>query len=197
VYLEILPNILYPLFKAVIVLLPFIVWQLQKTPPRLAMQGWWGLPTVKGLSSGLLLASVILGSFFLFFQDTDTSGLTTKLASLELLDHYLLAGIFISCINSAMEEWFWRGFLQQQLSRLGLTTLPLILGSGFFFGIHHYFTLLPYFSMGLVLLFTFATMVAGALWSWQRCRGWSLVDCYVGHICSDLAIIYVGWLLIS
>lgn len=197
VYLEIFSYILYPLLKIVILLLPFVVWKLQNTPIRYAMQGWWCLPTFRGLLSGLLLGSIILGFYFLFFQDIDSSGITTKLIGLKLLDHYLLAGIFISAVNSAMEEWFWRGFLQQQLNRIGLATLPLILGSGFFFGIHHYFTLLPYFSTGLVLLFTFATMVAGALWSWQRSRGWSLVDCYVGHICSDFAIIYVGWQLIS
>jgi CAAX protease family protein len=197
VYLEILPNLLYPLLKLVIVLIPFVVWKLQSVSVQQGMAGWWKFPTAKGLLSGLLLASSILGSYFLFFQQLDSSGITAKLISLELIGHYFLAGIFISTINSAIEEWFWRGFIQQQLTRLGVAPLPLILCGGFFFGLHHYFTLLPYFSTGIVFLFTSATMIAGALWSFQRIRGWSLVDCYIGHVCSDLAIIYVGWLMIS
>lgn len=197
VYLEILPNILYPFFKLVLILLPFLIWKMQSSPLAIAMQGWWRFPTSRGLLSGLPMAAVILGCYTLFFQDMDSSGITAKLTRLDLLNHYLLAGLFISCINSALEEWFWRGFLQQQLTRLGIATVPLILGSGILFGIHHYFTLLPYCSTGLVLLFTSVTMVAGAIWSWQRVCGWSLVDCYVSHICCDLAIIYVGWQLIS
>ncbi len=197
VYHEILPHVLYPLFKALLVIIPFVVWKYQSLAPTMAMADWFKLPTAKGVLSGLVLASIILCSYFMFFKEMDAGGVTSKLTSLNLLSHYFMAGLFISCVNSGLEEWFWRGFIHGQMNRLQFKSSTMVFCGGLMFGLHHYYTLLPYFSHGVVLLFTFATMVAGAIWSFQRVRGWSLVDCYVGHIFSDIAIIFIGWLMLN
>ena len=192
-YLEIFPFLLYPLSKAILFALPFIVWRLRE-------KGWRAgfgrmairLPTWRGVASGAALSCVIYLAFVLFFSDLDSSGIRHKLISLGILEHYWSVAFFILAINSAFEEWFWRGFLLDEF-RIRVKQPAVIIGlGGLFFGFHHYFTLLPYFPLGLTLFFTFATMVAGGIWSMHRLQGWSLADCYVSHLCADLAVLCVG-----
>lgn len=196
-YLEVWPYIIYPLAKISLVLLPFAVW-------RLVGGSWWaGLPDMglappsrRGVVSGLLLSILIGAVFFLLAADLPGSAIRQKLESLGILDYYWSAGFFILAVNSALEEWYWRGFLLAEWRNHVKQPAVIIAGGGLFFGFHHFFTLLPYFSLAPVLLFTGATMLAGALWSWQRLQGWSLLDCYLSHLIADVTIIMVGAILV-
>lgn len=196
-YLEVWPYIIYPLAKISLLFLPFAVW-------RLAGHRWLaglpdmglGPPSRRGVVSGLLLSVLIVGAFFLLAAHLDGSAIRQKLESLAILDFYWTAAFFILAVNSALEEWYWRGFLLAEWRNHVKQPAVVIAGGGLFFGFHHFFTLLPYFPLALALLFTGATMLAGALWSRQRLQGWSLLDCYLSHLVADLTIIMVGAILV-
>ncbi len=199
---EIHPQTLYPLSKILMLLGPILVWRLQEAPGTglRAMSRLAGLRTTKGAAgffSGLLLGATICGTYaFVFAGRLDPSGVLEKLSSLNLGGHYLEAALFIALANSALEEWFWRGFLYERSRRLGLAAVPAVVLNGLFFGLHHYFVLQSYFPGGTAVFLTAATMIAGAFWAFMRSRGASLVDCFLSHALADAAILAMGWNLL-
>ena len=86
-----------------------------------------------------------------------------------------------------------RGFLLGELWARIPSPVGVVLVGGVLFGLHHIFALLGLFPWPLALLFMSGTMLAGAVWTWMRVRGLSIIDCYVSHILADLAIMWIGW----
>jgi membrane protease YdiL (CAAX protease family) len=101
--------------------------------------------------------------------------------------------MFLSFSNSLVEEYYWRGFLLDQLRRRLDNVLWLGLLAGGLFGLHHVFVFAPLLGLPTAVLCTLGTVVAGVVWSWQRLKGWSLLDCYVSHILADLAGLWAVW----
>jgi len=198
--IEVMPHLLYPLFKVIMFLIPFLVWRKQPGGMR-AIPEKAGLKKpniIAGPATGLLLGGIILSAFVLIFKEnTDTSVLQAKLISLDIVDHYWSVALFIALCNSALEEWYWRGFMLDQL-KIGTESVLIMAGlNGFLFGLHHFFTLICYFPIGLSLGFTFGTMAAGAVWAFFRLKGMSLFDCYMSHIIADMTILWIGWEMIK
>jgi membrane protease YdiL (CAAX protease family) len=192
------PQVLYPLSKVVLVVAPFVVWRLRSVITALRQAGVKKTGGLWGLISGAVLGAVIFAAWQGLFQgQISGDGIAAKLTSLNLIDHYWSVALFIAMINSLLEEWYWRGFVFERLKERKLAAVWVVVLGGIGFGLHHYFTLIVYFSLPITLFFTFATMVAGALWSWMRCRGVSLVDCYISHLIADVALLWIGWQLLG
>ncbi len=101
--------------------------------------------------------------------------------------------VFISLANSLFEEYYWRAFLVSEL-RVWLGSAPLVcIVAGVLFGLHHAFAMGPLFDWPVLVLCVGGTMAAGAVWTWMRVRGNSILDCYVSHVLADLAIMWIGW----
>ena len=110
---------------------------------------------------------------------------------------FLVLCISYALGHSFLEEYYWRGFVQEQLQkRLGGFAGPVML-AGVLFGLHHVFLLVGIMGWGLASLCTFGTVVAGWVWSWQLARGASLLDCYISHMVADMAGMWVGWDLVQ
>ena len=200
VTLEFLPGLTYTLGKGIMIAIPVIVWIASRKPRRqvFAEAGLRATNGLRGLLSGGVLTAAIVTGYFLFFKGSvDPSGVMGKLQSLGLLRYYWLMAVFISLWNSFMEEFYWRAFLFGLLKARVKSGLTQCLVNGALFGAHHFLVLITVFPLSQTLMFTFATMVAGAVWSWHRARGHSVIDCYVSHVLADLAIMWVGWDLIS
>ena len=192
-YLEFFPYLIYPVAKLIMALAPFMVWRIYEGG-LLKGLGRMGLerPSWRGVASGILLSAAIYAIYTLFFADIDVDGIRVKLTRLGIIEYYWLASFCLFAFNSALEEWYWRGFLVDEFRNHVKHPAVIIGAGGFFFGLHHYFTLLPYFPINVILIFTFATMLVGALWCWQRLQGWSLTDCYLSHLAADLTIIAIS-----
>nr|WP_320116626.1 CPBP family intramembrane glutamic endopeptidase [uncultured Desulfuromonas sp.] len=192
------PQVLYPLSKVVLVVAPFAVWRLHSVIAALRQAGVKATHGLWGLVSGAVLGAVIFAAWQALFQgQINGDGIVAKLTSLNLIDHYWSVALFIAMVNSLLEEWYWRGFVFERLKERRLAAIWVVLLGGAGFGFHHYFTLIVYFSLPITLFFTFATMVAGALWSWMRTHGASLIDCYISHLIADVALLWIGWQLLG
>jgi len=198
-YLEVMPHLIYFGSKALMILLPIWVWRKQGLDRAgILRQSGFTMPTgFVGLFSGLALGGIVVGGYYVLFAGSlDPAPIHAKLSSLGVMPHFWVAAVFICLWNSALEEWFWRGFVLERMQRSMSGTTAVLLSS-LLFGVHHYFTLLAYFPTNLAAFFTFGTMVAGAVWGFMRLRGVSLVDCWISHVLADLAVVSVGWLLIN
>ena len=201
VHFQLWPEVTYPLLKAAILLAPLIVWKLTgRRRDELFADVGLTRPTLwRGLAGGGLFAAVIVGGYFLVLAGRIAPGsLADKVAALGIAQplRYWGAAAFISLGNSAIEEYYWRGFLVSQLRRWVPGTAALCRVGGGLFGLHHIFALASSFSPGVVALGVAGTIVAGGAWTWLRLRGWSLWDLYLCHVLADMAVFFVGWELI-
>lgn len=190
----------YPALKVTMIIIPIFVWRNWR---RLGLNirerlGWKRPSLFWSLGMGVIMACVILGIYYALLRGVlDPKPVATKVASLGLTQYYWVMTVVISLWNSLFEEYYWRAFIIGELhSHLSNRILVCLLG-GFLFGLHHIFALLSLFDWLIVAIGTFGTMAAGAIWSWMRVRGLSIADCYLSHVAADLAVMWIGYDLIS
>ncbi len=197
VYLQWHTAISYSVLKAVMIAIPIVIWWRRRD---MSLRDWlgWKRPSLRGsVGVGVLMAGVILGGYYVGFRNLlDPAPVAAKVRALGLIEYYWAMTVVVSLWNSLLEEYYWRVFLFGEFRRYLPGKLAVCLLGGFLFGLHHIFALLPLFDWPMVALFTVGTMAAGAVWSWMRVRGRSIVDCYISHLMADVAIMWIGYDLI-
>ena len=155
-----------------------------------------GLGWAAGIGAGVF--AVILGGFFLTRGIFDFSGLTTALTAGTGVrrENFLWVALYISFVNSLLEEFFFRGFgfllLRRYLPRrpaLGLSCLA--------FALYHVAMTLGWYGLPVQLL----TLAGLALGGWIFCRldehSGSLWLSWVVHLGANLATNAIGFLLFA
>lgn len=155
-----------------------------------------GLGWAAGIGAGVF--AVILGGFFLTRGIFDFSGLTAALTAGTGVrrENFLWVALYISFVNSLLEEFFFRGFgfllLRRYLPRrpaLGLSSLA--------FALYHVAMTLGWYGLPVQLL-TLAGLVLGG---WIFCRldehSGSLWLSWVVHLGANLATNAIGFLLFA
>jgi membrane protease YdiL (CAAX protease family) len=107
---------------------------------------------------------------------------------------FVLFGIFVSLIHSALEEYYWRWFTFGQLSRTIPQTAAIVV-SGLGFMLHHVVILGVYFQFNhpATWLFSSAVAVGGMYWAWLYARKNSIYASWLSHAWIDVAIFIVGY----
>lgn len=109
--------------------------------------------------------------------------------------HYLLFAIFISLFHSALEEYYWRGFVFGRLrQKLALWVSHLV--AGLAFAAHHLVVTWQFFDPPLALFLTFCVAVGGVIWTLLYQKQGTLVGCWLSHLCADVLLMVVGYQLI-
>ncbi len=202
VTLEFFPAVTYPVMKGLMIVGPVLVWRWARlgragTLGRIGMRKAW---PVAGVAVGVVMAGLIF-AFYYGVLRSRVGGygpmLADKLDSLGIREHYWTMVVVISFANSALEEYYWRGFiLGELLDRLDSRAMACVVAGGLF-GLHHIFAVLFLGNVWLIAAGVLMTVVAGVVWNWMRAHGASLLDCYVSHIMADLAALWVGWDMMS
>lgn len=186
-----------------------LVWTLAKVWLLAGPLLWWTLvqrqrPTVPvpdapslrwGGASGLILCGVIIAAYWLIGRRAiDFSGLSALMASLSLdtVPRYVALVAYLTLINSLIEEYVFRWFMQTQLRRLLPDALAVVL-SALIFTLHHTVVLSAYIP-GLFNALASLGVFAGALiWSWLYYRTGNLWTAYISHIGADIGVFLVGY----
>ena len=111
-----------------------------------------------------------------------------------IMKFYFVFGIFISVIHSALEEFYWRGFVFGHLRRL----MPLWsahLLAAVAFAAHHVVVLHEFFPSGIAWLLGGAVAIGGLVWSFLYHRHGTLLGAWVSHLIADVAVLAIGWRL--
>lgn len=179
-----------PLFLGIPLLFPS-----PARPVKGYFSGWrkglkLGLPLGAGVFFFLLGAYWLLGGYFDFSAVTGAleanMGVTGK--------NFWLVSLYIACVNSFLEEFFFRGFGFLSLSpALGKNRACLF--SALAFALYHISIMSAWFSLPLFLLLLAGLLLAGALFNWLDDRGDSLYPSWLVHICANLAINTIGFSL--
>lgn len=194
-----IPEISYPLGKAILILFP-VAWLYFNAIPLGTIPSRWNLSfrrkdLVWGLATGMLISVAVFILYVTVFANRLTSeGIVSTLPDY-VLNHYVLVSLFLSLGNAFMEEYFWRAFVLSEMSeRFGWPVAVWL--NGPLFGLHHWVILQAYFPLWQAAIFTLGTIAGGWLWSWMRMKGLSSWSCYVSHLVVDLAVLAIGYIVV-
>ena len=108
---------------------------------------------------------------------------------------YLAFAAYLTLVNSLLEEYVWRWFVQSRCALLMRPTAA-IGSAALFFTLHHVIALRAYLGWGATLAASLGVFVGGALWGWMYQRYRSVWPGFISHALVDAAIFTVGWSLL-
>lgn len=118
-----------------------------------------------------------------------------RVEDMGVLNHFIAFGLFISFVNSALEEFYWRWFVYGNL-RLAATPVVAHGLAALAFTLHHYVVLTQFFPGGFGLFLSLCVGVGGLTWSLLYARYGSLWGPWVSHIIVDIGFLALSYPLI-
>lgn len=155
-----------------------------------------GFAAALGLGVGLYI--LILGAYFAASAFFDFSGIVDRLSQDAGVnkDNFLLVSLYISFVNSLLEEFFFRGFvftnLKQQIGRKFS-----YLFSAFAFSAYHVAMMLGWFSPVLFLLALTGLAAGGMIFNFLNEKAETIYCSWLVHMFANFAINTIGFLLMA
>ena len=165
-------------------------WDPAFSPAALFRLSRRGLPRALALGAGVYL--VILGGYFLLRGVVDFSPVLDNLPAGVTRETFLWVALYISFVNSLLEEFFFRGFAYLTLAR---RVRGASLFSALAFALYHTAMMLGWFPLPVFLLALAGLTVGGALFNWLNARDGTVWTSWLVHMCANFAINTVGFLL--
>lgn len=166
-------------------------------PHKLLRARKQGLLTALGL--GLGVYGVILGAYFLIsgLGWYDFSGIVEQLSANAGVNrgNFLAVSLYISFVNSLLEEYFFRGFLFGELKPLSPAVRWGVCCG--LFALYHVAMMTGWFSPALFALAMAGLAAGAAIFHWLNLRYDTLLVSWLVHMFANFAINTVGFLLMA
>ena len=148
---------------------------------------------------GICLFTLILGAYFAIGFLFDLSKITATLGeSMGITaETFGFVAIYIALVNSFLEELFFRGFGYLKLCENGFSKRQAGLFSALAFAFYHVAMMIGWFDLSLFLLVLAALFVAGILFNAIDEKFCSIYPSYFIHMCANLAINTIGFILFA
>ena len=155
-----------------------------------------GFAVAPGL--GLGVYGLIVGGYFLVRNFFDFSGIAGKLTQNAGVtrDNFLFISLYISFINSLLEEFFFRGFQFVTLKKYTGAKFAHLFSSGLF-ALYHVAIMIGWFSPVLFILVMAGLTVGGMLFNIMNQRLGSIYPSWLTHMFANFAINTIGFMLMA
>ena len=159
-------------------------------------------PAQKGvlaaLGLGVGLYALILGAYFLIGRFFDFSAIVGNLSANAGVtrDNFLFVSLYISFVNSLLEEFFFRGFVFTNLKR-HRTRRFAYLFSAAAFSLYHVAMMVGWFSPLLFMLVMAGLMVGGMIFNYMNEKLETIYCSWLTHMFANFAINTIGFLLMG
>lgn len=156
---------------------------------------------VKELKQILVIAisvyAFILICFFLLRDFMDLNQIRDSLMGKEGIDkqNFLFVAVYISLINSFIEELFFRGFTFKELKTLKNQHFAHVFSAGSF-AIYHIGIISGWFSVPIFALMIIALFVAGIILNLFCQYADSIFGSWIVHVSANLAINTIGFMIL-
>lgn len=157
-------------------------------------------PSRRNLGRAALLGAgvfaVILGAYIILRNVFDFSDITALLGENAGItgENFFWVALYISFVNSLLEEFFFRGFAFLALRELGGRRLAYWF-SALAFALYHTAMMLGWFSLPLFLLAMAGLTIGGLIFDWLNESSGTIYISWTVHMCANFAINGVGFLL--
>lgn len=150
------------------------------------------------LGLGAAVYAVILGGYFLLRGWIDFSGIVDSLSSGAGVnrDNFLFVSLYISFINSLLEEFFFRGFLFANLKASSTRRFAYIFSS-LMFALYHVAMMIGWFHPAVTLLLIAGLMVGGMIFNSLNEKQENICTSWLVHMFANFAINTIGFILMA
>ncbi len=151
---------------------------------------------IKSLLMGVGVYILILGAYFSLGRYFDFSSVTVTLEKNVGVnkDNFLLVAIYISFINSFLEEFFFRGFAFLRLKEYIGKRLAYIFSSAVF-SIYHVSIIMDWFSPFLFILLILSLFIGGLIFNFLCDKFNGIYPSWMFHMFSNFSINTIGFIL--
>ena len=149
-----------------------------------------------GLGAGLYC--LILGAYFLvgrFFDFSAIAGSLSQNAGVTK-DNFLFVSLYISFVNSLLEEFFFRGFLFTNLKKLHSRSFAYGFSAAAF-SLYHVAMMTGWFSLPLFALIMAGLAAGGMIFNYMNERLDTIYCSWLTHMFANFAINTIGFLLMT
>ncbi|MBR2388378.1 MAG: CPBP family intramembrane metalloprotease [Clostridia bacterium] len=145
---------------------------------------------------GLLCYGFIMGGYFFLRNSFDFSTIASKLTENAGVsaDNFLYVAIYISLVNSFLEEIFFRGFAFIILKKL-VSPLFAYLFSASLFALYHTGMMIGYYGFGVLLLTIIGLLAAGLMFNFLNDKCKNIYTSWLVHMFANFGINTVGFIL--
>jgi len=152
----------------------------------------------RGLSIllGIALFLIILLAYFIARELMDIHVILGEFEEKYKIDSrsILYYGLYITFINSLLEEFFFRGFIFLNIIKLGFRKTAYIISS-LAFSVYHIANYKNWFSVELFLLASLGLFIGGCIFNALDEKDHSFFNSWFVHICADVAIVLIGLII--
>ena len=150
------------------------------------------------LALGVAVYGVILGGYFLLRNWIDFSGIVDSLSSGAGVnkDNFLFISLYISFVNSLLEEFFFRGFLFANLKDSAGRGLAYGFSS-LMFALYHVAMMIGWFHPAITLLLITGLIIGGMIFNFLNEKQENICTSWLVHMFANFAINTVGFILMA
>ena len=158
------------------------------------------VPDKKSIRLALFLCiplyALIVGGYWLLKDVFDFSGITASLTGNIGVskDNFIYVSLYISFVNSLLEEFFFRGFGFLTLKKFMTKKLVYIV-SPLIFALYHVAMMIGWFSLPLFLLILAGLFAGGFIFDWLDDKTGTLYPSWFVHMFANFGINTVGFIL--
>lgn len=148
------------------------------------------------LGLGIGVFTVILGAYFLLKPWIDLSTIEEALVSGTgvTADNFLVVAIYISFVNSLLEEFFFRGYAFLILKKEKSKKFAYIFSS-FMFALYHVGMTSGWFSVLIYFLAMLGLFIGGCIFDFLNDKCENIYPSWLVHMCANFAINIIGFIL--
>ena len=153
---------------------------------------------LKALLLGLCIYAVIVGGYFLTKNIIDFSNVTTSLREGMGItgENFIYVSLYISLMNSFLEEFFFRGFGFITLKKYTSKKVAYLFSSSLF-AVYHVGMLLDMFAFFPLLLLLFGLIIGGCIFNRLNEINDNIYPSWFVHMFANFAINTVGFILFN
>lgn len=150
------------------------------------------------LISGATVFSFILGAYLILGGFFDFSNVVSSLSENVGvdIDNFIFVAIYISFINSLLEEFFFRGFAFLKLKEISSRKFAYIFSS-LAFALYHVAMMIGWFDISLFILTLSGLFIGGIIFNYFNEKYKNIYVSWLIHMFANFAINTVGFILFN
>lgn len=151
---------------------------------------------LKSLTLGFAVYLLIIGSYFTIGSYFDFNQITSSLESGIGVNrnNFIFVALYISFINSLLEEFFFRGYAFIYLKKYTTKKVAYVFSS-LAFAIYHVAMMITWFDFILIALLIFSLFVSGVIFNFLDDKSETIYNSWFVHMFANFSINTIGLIL--
>ncbi len=143
---------------------------------------------------GIVVFLLIIIAYLILKQFIDVNLLVDEFESKYEINksNIVFYGLYLTFVNSLLEEFFFRGFIFLNLKKLNFRKTAYFASSAAF-AIYHIANFKNWFSIELFIFVIMGLFIGGYIFNYLDDKQNTFLNSWFVHICADLAIVIIGF----